>query len=230
MKKFLSIILPVLIVLGCCVGAFAAGGGLTAADNGDKTLKFNDDGTFKIVMLNDTQDVGKNGNPKMTDFVKKVLDTEKPDLVVFVGDQLSDVYPLANAEDYGVAIDNICRPLEERGIPFIATLGNHDHDRASVLNEAEMYKLYQRYSMNYSTENGPDPFTCNVEVKSSDGSKTVFNVYMMDSNNHAPEGGYAGITKEQLDWYNAKSAELKAANGGVPVPSMNFQQIGRAHV
>ena len=48
MKKFLSIILPVLIVLGCCVGAFAAGGGLTAANSGDKTLKFNDDGTFKI--------------------------------------------------------------------------------------------------------------------------------------------------------------------------------------
>ena len=219
LKKVLSVLLSVLLVFGCC--AFA-----TAEDAADKTLKFHEDGTFKILMINDTQDVGKNGDDRMTDFLKAAVDTEKPDLVVFVGDQLSDVYPLASAEDYKITIDNILQPLEERGIPFIATLGNHDHDRASVMSEADMYKLYDAYSMNYSTENGPDPFTCNVEVKTHDGSKTAFSVYVIDSNNKTSDGlGYAGINADQLAWYNETSAALKAANGGEPVPSLNFQHV-----
>ena len=225
MKKFLGIFLPVLLILGCCVGAFASDSELFSALSGDKTLKFNSDGTFKILMFNDTQDVGKNGNPKMTDFVKKAIDAEKPDLVVFVGDQLSDVYPIATAKDYGIAIENICKPLEDRGIPFLATLGNHDHDRASVLDEAGQYALYDRFTMNYATENGPDPFTYNVEVKTHDGSRTAFNIFMMDSNNKAKEGGYAGINADQLAWYNETSAALKEANGGEAVPSLNFQHI-----
>ena len=222
MKKVLSIVLSVLLALGCCTFAFAADAGVPA----DKTLKFKEDGTFKILMANDTQDVGKRGDSRMTDFFKKALDLEKPDLVVFVGDQLSDVYPGASAEDYAITIDNICQPLVDRGIPFIATLGNHDHDRASVLSEADMYKLYAQYAMNYSTENGPDPFTCNVEVKTSDGSATAFNIYVIDSNNKAPGGlGYAGINEEQLKWYNDTSAALKEKNGGTPVPSLNFQHV-----
>lgn len=222
MKKVLSILLSALMIFGCCAFAFAED-----AAPADKTLKFNEDGTFKILMINDTQDVGKGGDSRMTNFLKAAVDSEKPDLVVFVGDQLSDVYPGANAADYKIAVDNILQPLEERNIPFIATLGNHDHDRASVMAEADMYKLYDAYSMNYSTENGPDPFTCNVEVKTSDGSKTAFNIYVIDSNNKVPgEGlGYAGINEEQLAWYNETSAALKAANGGEPVPSLNFQHV-----
>ena len=219
MKKVLSIVLSVLLVFGCCTFA-------SAADPADKTLKFHDDGTFKILMINDTQDVGKNGDDRMTNFLKAAVDAEKPDLVVFVGDQLSDVYPFASAEDYKITVDNILQPLEERGIPFIATLGNHDHDRASVMSEADMYKLYDAYAMNYSTENGPDPFTCNVEVKTHDGSKTAFSIYVIDSNNKTPDGlGYAGINAAQLAWYNETSAALKAANGGQPVPSLNFQHV-----
>ena len=223
MKKVLSIVLSVLLAFSCCAFAFAADAGTAAG----KTLKFNEDGTFKILMANDTQDVGKGGDSRMIDFFLKAVDTEKPDLVVFVGDQLSDVYPFPTAEDYGIVVDNICKPLEERGIPFIATLGNHDHDRASVMAEADMYTLYDRYEMNYSTENGPDPFTCNAEVKTSDGSKTAFNIYVIDSNNKLPgEGlGYSGINEAQLAWYNETSAALKAANGGEPMPSLNFQHV-----
>lgn len=222
MKKILSIVLSVLMVFGCSAYAFAA----EEAPAADKTLKFKADGTFRIMMINDTQDIGKGGDDRMTDFLKAAVDAEQPDLVVFVGDQLSDVYPGATAEDYGIVIDNICKPLEERGIPFIATLGNHDHDRASVLSEADMYTLYDRYEMNYSTENGPDPFTCNVEIKTGDGSATAFSIYVIDSNNKTPDGlGYAGINEEQLAWYNETSAELKAANGGQPVPSLNFQHV-----
>lgn len=216
MKKVLSIVLAALMVLSCCVIAFA--------EDTDKTLKFNEDGKFKIMQINDTQDKGKDVKKNMVKFIETALDVEKPDLVVFVGDQLSDVYPFASKEDYALAIRNILKPLEDRGIPFVATLGNHDHDRASIMPENEMYSLYES-EMNYSTQNGPDSFTCSVPVLSSDGSKIAFNIYSMDSNNKAASGGYAGINAEQLAWYNETSAQLKAENGGNAVPSLLFQHV-----
>ncbi|MCR5149802.1 MAG: metallophosphoesterase [Clostridiales bacterium] len=225
MKKILCFILSLLVVLSLGTCAFAADAGAVGFDTDDKSLKFNDDGTFKILMINDSQDVGKNVQKKMIDFLVKAVETEKPDLVVFVGDQLADVYPFATAQDYALSIENICKPLEDRGVPFLATLGNHDHDRANVLNEEGQYELYNRFNMNYASENGPDPFTYNVEVKTHDGRQTAFNIYMMDTNNKATEGGYSGITEEQLSWYNNTCASLKEANGGAVVPSILFQHI-----
>ena len=217
MKKLLSILLSVLLVFSFCVFANA---------KSDATLKFKEDGTFKIMQLNDTQDVGKGFDKRLAEFIAAALDIEKPDLVVFVGDQLSDVYPFASAEDYKLALDKTFAPIEERGIPFLATLGNHDHDRASTLAEAEMYKLYAAHDCFISTENGPDPFTYSVPVYSADGSKQVLNIYMMDSNNKG-EGAvsYSGIFPNQLAWYNETSAALKEANGGEPMPSLLFQHV-----
>ena len=217
MKKLLSIALALLMALSCISVAFAA--------DTDKTLKFNEDGTFKILQFNDTQDVGSGTNSKLLAFMEAALDSEKPDLVVFVGDQLSDVYPFANVDDYRTAIAKQLKPLEDRGIPFLVTLGNHDHDRASKMPESEMITLYNVSDMFYGNADGCDPFTYNVPVLTADGSETAFNIYMMDSNNKAEQGGYAGINATQLAWYNETSASLKAANGGTAMPSMLFQHV-----
>lgn len=216
MKKILSVFLAVVMALTCAVTAFAA--------DTDPAVKFNSDGKFKIMMLNDTQDVGKGNKQETVNFIEKALDTEKPDLVVFVGDQLADMYPGASKEDYKIAIDNVVKPLADRNIPFLVTLGNHDHDRANVMSEEEMFEVYASYPNCVSVKGSTDPFTNNLLVYGSDGEKVAFNIYMMDTNNTA-NGGYTGIYKNQLDWYNAKSAELKAANGGNAVPSFVFQHV-----
>ncbi len=216
MKKIFSVILAVVMALTCAVTAFAA--------DTDSVMKFNSDGKFKIMMINDTQDVGKGNKPQTVNFIEKALDTEKPDLVVFVGDQLSDMYPCASKKDYKKAIDNIIKPLADRNVPFLVTLGNHDHDRANVMSEDEMFDVYASYPNCIAVRGSTDPFTNNTLVYGSDGESVAFNIYMMDTNNTA-NGGYTGIYKEQLDWYNAKSAELKAANGGKAVPSLLFQHV-----
>lgn len=218
MKKILSIIMSVVMVLTLSVCAFAA----YAPE--DEKLSFNSDGKFKIMMINDTQDVGKGNDERTVNFINAALDAEKPDLVVFVGDQLSDMYPNASKADFELALKHILQPLEDRGIPFLATLGNHDHDREATVVEDEQYEIYNSYSMCFNGENGADHFTFNTPVYGTDG-QMKFNIYMMDTNNKAPKGGYAGITAEQLAWYNETSAALKAENGGEAMPSLLFQHV-----
>lgn len=218
MKKILSVILAVVMVLTCAVTVFAA-------DTTDSVIKFNSDGKFKIMMINDTQDVGKGNKEQTVKFIEKALDSEKPDLVVFVGDQLADIYPAASKEDYKKAIDNVVKPLTDRNIPFLVTLGNHDHDRADLMSEDEMFEYYASYPNCISVKGSTDPFTNNTLVYGSDGKTVAFNIYMMDTNNTNGTASYTGIYQNQLDWYNAKSAELKAANGGKVVPSLLFQHV-----
>ena len=217
MKKLLSIFLAIVTVLTCSVFAFAA-------DGASDALKFGTDGKFKIMMINDTQDVGKNAKSETAKFIGMALDQEQPDLVVFVGDQLSDIYPKASKEDYKLAIDRIIKPLWERNIPFLVTLGNHDHDRADVMSEDEMFEVYASYDHCLAVRGSTDPFTYNVPIYSSKDGSVAMNIYMMDTNNKK-DGGYEGIRANQLDWYNTTSAALKAANGGAAVPSMLFQHV-----
>lgn len=217
MKKVLCVLLSLVLALSC---AFI----VTAAEE-EKTLKFNEDGSFKIMQINDTQDVGDGGNEKMIKFIEAALDKEQPDLVVFVGDQLADFYPFATKEDMTKSIERILVPLEERGIPFLMTLGNHDHDKLDIMSVEDQYAVYSSFESCYATGNGPDSFTYNIPVMSSDGDDVAFNIYMMNTHNKAESGGYAGVNADQVDWYKETSAALKAENGGEAVPSMLFQHI-----
>lgn len=215
MKKLISVLLTLIIVFVCSVCAFA---------DGSDVLKFDSGGHFRILMINDTQDVGKGSRSETAAFINAALDREKPDLVVFVGDQLSDMYPNATKKDYKLAIDKIIKPLQDRSIPFLVTLGNHDHDRADVMSEEEMFEVYASYDNCAAVKGSNDPFTYNVPVYSSNGSSALFNIYMMDTNNKK-DGGYEGIRAFQLEWYNSVSASLKSENGGKPLPSLLFQHV-----
>ena len=217
MKKVLSVILALSLAL-----TFVFVG---VASEDDKALKFNDDRTFKILQFNDTQDVGKGVNEKTIRFIEAALDKEQPDLVVFVGDQLSDTYPLGTKEDMTLAIDNIIAPLKERNIPFLVTLGNHDHDHFDVLSKEEQFAVYSSYENCCNPTDGWDEFTVNVPVYTADGEDIAMSVFMMNTHNKAETGGYSGVVAGQNDWYKQVSADLASMNGGESVPSILFQHI-----
>lgn len=216
MKKVLCVLLSVVMVLSCAAIGFAA--------EEEKVLKFNEDGTFKILQFNDTQDVGKGVNSKMVEFIEAALDKEQPDLVVFVGDQLSDFYPFGTKEDMEKSIDNIIAPLAERDIPFLVTLGNHDHDHLDTISKAEQFAAYSSYDNCYMPTDGWDEFTVNVPILTSDGTDIAMSVFMMNTHNKAESGGYSGVVAGQNEWFKNVSAELYQAHGSA-VPSMLFQHI-----
>lgn len=221
MKKFVSVLLSLVMILSLCTAAFAAD------EAGVTGLKFSDDGKFKIMQINDVQETDK-PKSKTIEFIRAALETEKPDLVVIPGDTLSDTFAGATKARITKAIENLCSIFEEYKVPFAPTMGNHDHDLNDVMSTAEQMEVYKKFSYCVSTADAPanDPATYTVPIYASDNSKIALNVYVMDSNNKSGVvGGYEGCRPDQVEWYNQKSAQLKAANGGKVVPSMVFQHV-----
>lgn len=220
-KKIIAVLLSVLMTMSfASLFAFAA--------EEEKTLQFGDDGKFTILQFADIQD----GYPLMTITKKLLQDTVKkvqPDLIVLTGDNISGGSTTTKVITRA-AINEYMSIFEKAGIPTAAVFGNHD-DESALADKNFQMSVYESYDCFVGYNEGdsiPGVGTYNLPIMSSDGSKIAFNIWMTDSGTYNTEndlGGYACTTKEQIEWYIEKSNELKALNGGKPVPSINFQHI-----
>ena len=226
MKRALAVILSVIMLLSCCTVAFAAEKA-TINDKGEKVLKFNTDGKFKILQINDTQDTDKM-NKRTEAFIRAAVAQEKPDLVVIPGDVCNDIFIGANAKRVKQSLRNLASLLNELQVPFAYTPGNHDHDKDDMVSTREQMEVFDEFEYNIwnKEDKDVDPGTYNIPILSSDGSKMALNVYMIDSQNKdGLANGYTGCYPETTEWYKNKSDELKAANGGEVVPSVVYQHV-----
>jgi hypothetical protein len=214
-------------------------------EQGDRpALRFNRDHTFKVVQFTDTQD-GQNTDPRTVALIAAVAADQRPDLVVFTGDQLTS--KPQTAADVRRAIDNIVRPLEEQRIPWLVTFGNHDEDhtaRTGLDREAQL-AIYRSYPHNL---NAPSPAgvtgsgNMQVLVRASHGGAAAFNVWALDSGKYAPgkladqvigEDFLLGwtwmptwdwIKPDQIAWYTRTSEQLEREHGR-KIPSLMFFHI-----
>ena len=225
MKKLISLCLALLLVFGCCSLAFAEDA--AAGSKEEQVLKFNEDGKFKILQINDTQDTDKM-NKRTEAFIRAAIEQQKPDLVVIPGDVCNDIFIGANAKRVKTALRNLASLLNELEVPFAYTPGNHDHDKDDKVSTKEQMEVFDEFEYNIwnKEDKDVDPGTYNIPIMSSDGSKMALNVYMIDSQNKdGVANGYTGCYPETTEWYKQKSDELKAANGGEVVPSVVFQHV-----
>lgn len=228
MKKIISIILAAVLLFSLCIFA--------SAEN--KELKFGADGKFTILQISDPQDDHYPAYD-MVNLIKLSIEQTQPDLIVFTGDIVEDSRvgdigvdgePLregveVDGDYYQTVLNTIetCKAVfgyaEEKGIPFAVCQGNNDYN-CGVTNE-DWLKIYDSYENSLTVDESNDAdgrIDFNLEIKSSDGKSTVFNVWMSDTRS-------SSVTQEQLAWYKSESAALKAANGGKPVPSVLFQHV-----
>lgn len=228
MKKFISAILSAVMLLSFCSIGFAAD---------DEALRFDSEGNFRILQISDIQDGPLLLNPTKN-FITDVLEETDPDLVILTGDNISGgacgTKLLAR-----IGIDRFMSIFEEYGVPVAAVFGNHDSEGG--MTKEEMMEVYESYDCFVGCA-GEDLTGCgnyNLPIMSSDGSKVAYNIWCIDSLTYNEKNpakndpgyyendleGYGCVHKDQIDWYVKTSNELKAANGGKPVPSMMFQHI-----
>ncbi|KAJ3044744.1 hypothetical protein HDV00_001148 [Rhizophlyctis rosea] len=80
-----------------------------------------------------------------TRVLKTLLDIEKPDLVVFTGDQITADFMGSNATAY---YEMLLQPLIEGGYKWASVYGNHDNGR--TVSREELMHLEQNYPLSYS--------------------------------------------------------------------------------
>ncbi len=187
----------------------------------DIELQFNEDGSFRILQFADCQD-DMFPAPGMLQMIETAIEKYEPDLVVFTGDNTGAVDAKISAK-YG--IDAIASIVNDAGVPFTFVFGNHDAENVSKEYHTSCWRSYE-YCLAYDAD--PEIYgmgTHNLTIKSSDGTKVAYNLWMFDSNMYDDVEGYDYIHEDQLDWYVNTSNALKEANGGEPVPSLAFQHI-----
>jgi len=194
----------------------------------ENTLQFGEDGKFTILQISDTQDIFV-PRPAMVSAIGAALDRVKPDLVVFTGDNIySPNCPTMFLTE--IAIDAIIAPVAKRNIPFTIIFGNHDNEDA--ISREDQLAYYQSYENCLAYDDVEEIYGVanhNLAIRSSDGTKDAYNLWMLDSGSFYKEDREASkwdyVRKDQIDWYVNKSDELKAKNGGRPLPSLVFQHI-----
>lgn len=235
MKKMICFALCAAMLFSCCVSV--------NAQQEKAPLQFGSDGEFTVLQISDPQDDHYPAYD-MVNLIKLAIDETQPDLIVFSGDIVEDsragdigIDGQSGREgvtvdgDYEQTVKNVTAAAEavfsypeSKGIPFAVVQGNNDYKSGATIEDWK--SIYSTYENCLVVDESPDSngrIDYNLEIKSSDGSKTAFNVWLMDTE-------HGSVTEEQIAWYKAESSALKESNGGENVPSILFQHVPVAEV
>ncbi|KAF7430650.1 hypothetical protein PC9H_006359 [Pleurotus ostreatus] len=200
-------------------------------------LHFSHDGKFKIMQVADLHFSVAPGDCRDTilspcthsdnltnTLLSRVLDDEKPDLVVFTGDQLNGQ---GTSWDAGSVLSKVTRLVIEKKIPWAAVFGNHDSEdelRNGRNGREEQIKMMQ--ALPYSlVQRGPKDVhgagNYLLKVKSADPSKThLLTLYFLDSGSYSKgildwfgfftPTEYDYIRESQTNWFLQESASIRA--------------------
>lgn len=182
----------------------------------NKKLEFRN-GNFKIMQITDTQEIPA-VSPDTVKLICAALDAEKPDLVVFTGDQIKGYSSYFMGEKGRAKVEPtlkaLIKPLEERNIPFTMTFGNHDGEAA--LKKPEQFEVYKNSPVFvYGNAASPDDnatFCLSISDK--------FLLYIFDTHSREKTGGYSGVNTQQIEWYKSVRDSYSE-----PLPSLVFQHI-----
>ncbi len=101
-------------------------------------LSCDENGNFKTLVLADIHAPGKI-DPSLEQNIRMLVDTEKPNLVIFTGDNTL----CSTEEDLRAALDSMVGYIESKGIAWCHVYGNHDHE--SGLSKEQMQAIYESY-------------------------------------------------------------------------------------
>ena len=227
MKKVLSIVLAIAMLLTCSVMAFAA-------DSDLPILRFDENGEFRILHLTDCQDEYP-AHEEMLQFIEHSIKKYEPDLVVLGGDNTVD-----GDGEQEQAVAEIVKIFVENETYFTLVFGNHDREygpkEEQINHNAILLSYYQKYGKQYCLAYDQVPTlsgvaTHNLPIMSSENPlKVAYNLYMFDSGtggytDENGNGGYECVYPDQIEWFKTTNKTYTTLNGGKVIPSMAFQHI-----
>ena len=191
------------------------------------------DGDFKVIGFTDTHlDHKKEKSDVTLEYIIRNIVSEKPDLVVFVGDNITSSFNARRARQ-------VCKILEELGVYWTCVLGNHEGDNVWSISRAAMVKLFASYPHCLIEENGAEIWGHGnhvIRLADAAGNVTRSLIFLdggdemteADLTEYAAEIEASGgnrddyVKPSQIEWYREQAA-IRA--DGEPVPSAVFVHI-----
>ncbi|BBI30849.1 metallophosphoesterase family protein [Cohnella abietis] len=189
-------------------------------------LVFNKEGTFKIVQFTDIHlkdGIEPDKDVRTLALMERIVETEKPDLIVFTGDLISS----DDVDDQKTTFRRAIQCATNSDIPFAVIYGNHDSEKG--VTRMDLQNILSEFD-NCISETGPahihgvGNYTVTVQHSTEDQAAAV--LYFFDSGEYAPDsiGGYAWIHPDQIHWYADQSRQVTGKNEG-PLPGLAFLHI-----
>ncbi|KAJ5544640.1 hypothetical protein N7461_006944 [Penicillium sp. DV-2018c] len=150
-------------------------------------------------------------DPRTLEFVERLIDEEKPDMVIFSGDQING----ETAPDAQSALFKSVKLLIDRKIPYAAIFGNHDDE--GDLNREQLMAIYEDLPYSLATA-GPEDIdgvgNYIVEVLDRGGSThSALTFYLLDTHSYSPDErqfrGYDWIKPSQTRWFKNTAQSLQ---------------------
>ncbi len=186
---------------------------------------FTTDGEFKVMQLTDVHLGGgflfANGDKKAIRAVAAMVEAEKPDLVIVTGD-ISFAVPWSGTLNNALAHGYFQRLMENLGVYWTVSFGNHDAEKYNVHNRAAVAEMYENEALAHCLFSaGPAEIygECNhiITVKNSLGLITDAFV-MIDSNAYTAKDifglgwDYDNVHEDQIAWYRENIEYYTAKN------------------
>lgn len=166
-------------------------------------------------------------DPRTLEFVERLLDEEKPDMVVLTGDQVNG----ETSKDAQSALFKSVKLLVDRKIPYAAIFGNHDDE--GNLNRSELMAILEQLPYSVSSA-GPEDIdgvgNYIVEVLGRGNSAhSALTLYLLDSHSYSPDErqfrGYDWIKPSQIRWFQNTAQGLKRKHHEYTYMHMNMAFI-----
>ena len=186
---------------------------------------FTTDGDFKVMQLTDIHIGGgflyADGDKKAIHAVAAMIKEEKPDLVIVTGD-ISFAVPMSGSLDNSRAHGYFKRLMENLGVYWTVTFGNHDAEKYNYYDREDVAEMYLDGNLRYClfTESPDDVFGESnhvITVKNSLGLVTGAYV-MIDSNAYTDKDifglgwDYDNVHDDQIEWYRETVEYYTAKN------------------
>ncbi len=197
---------------------------------GRPPLRCSANGQFRVLSISDLH-YHPAADPQGIALTKKLIEIEKPGLVVVNGDCISGRESKSVAE-LRSALGNVATAMEELRVPWAITFGNHDqeHFEATKLDKHAVLEIYSSYPHNLNGAYARELYgggTKYILIWNADGSKPVYCIWLIDSNDYFTDGKnhpYDWIRADQIQWYTRNSISLEKQYGG-KIPGLMFFHI-----
>jgi len=241
-KKVASVVLISIIIVvfaGCTNGSSNIDTTPGSTYNGvvdeiikESTLRFGSDGKFKVVFFSDLQE-NLNVSEEVIELMNKILDKERPDLVVLGGNIFDD--SIKSAEDLKSFLDTVVAPMESRDIYWCHVYGTETNKTFASIPREVQKDIYQLYEHCISKFDGDYV----LPVLKNNSDEMAYNIWIMDTHSHLNdyiEGledqvllnrslgsgqNFDTLRFSQVKWYWDTSVALEKHNGKA-IPGMMY--------